>query len=85
MLLGCWPKAEFPDQMNVDELGNLPLNKWEKQYIVSFLGTLTDGYSFAAVPEPQTWALMIVGLGGVGAGLRRSRRRQAKRAIQTAS
>lgn len=32
--------------------------------------------SFAPVPEPATWGLMIVGFGGVGA-LLRSRRRQA--------
>lgn len=31
---------------------------------------LTDG---AAVPEPATWAMMIVGLGGAGAALRRRR------------
>jgi hypothetical protein len=29
-----------------------------------------------AVPEPATWALMIMGFGGVGA-MARSRRRQA--------
>jgi len=27
-----------------------------------------------AVPEPTTWALMLIGLAGVGAGLRRARR-----------
>ncbi len=33
-----------------------------------------------AVPEPATWAMMVVGLGAVGAGLRR-RRRQGKPAF----
>jgi hypothetical protein len=31
----------------------------------------------AAVPEPATWALMLVGFGGLGAGMRRSRRNPA--------
>ncbi len=70
---GCWPEAEFPDQMNVDELGNLPLNKWDKQNIVAFLGTLTDGYQAPTVPEPATWALMLLGFGGIGAAMRRTR------------
>ena len=33
----------------------------------------------AAVPEPQTWTLMIVGFGLLGAALRRSRRIQLQR------
>ena len=32
----------------------------------------------APVPEPQTWALMIVGFGLVGAAIRRSRRRRSQ-------
>ncbi|MGD9811879.1 MAG: cytochrome c peroxidase [Sphingobium sp.] len=69
--LHCWPAAEFPDQMNVDELGNLPLNSWEKSYLVSFLNTLTDGYQISAVPEPATWSMLIVGFAGIGATMRR--------------
>jgi len=37
---------------------------------------LLDGVSLISVPEPTTWALMIMGFGGVGAMVR-SRRRQA--------
>lgn len=81
--LGCWAPAEFPDQMNVDELGNLPLNKYEKSWIVAFLGTLTDGYQSPAVPEPSTWSMLIVGFGGIGAAMRR-RTRKGKRDEVTA-
>jgi hypothetical protein len=31
--------------------------------------------SVAAVPEPATWAMMLVGFGGIGIAMRRSRRR----------
>jgi hypothetical protein len=29
-----------------------------------------------AVPEPATWAMMLLGFGAIGVGFRRSRRRQ---------
>jgi hypothetical protein len=35
---------------------------------------LLDGVSLTAVPEPATWALMLVGVGALGAGLRMRRR-----------
>jgi hypothetical protein len=34
-------------------------------------------YSTGAVPEPATWAMMLVGFGGIGMAMRRSRRRNA--------
>lgn len=42
-------------------------------------GTKEDNYGgvslrFTAVPEPTTWAMMILGLGGVGVALRQRRR-----------
>lgn len=36
-----------------------------------------DGISLTAVPEPQAWALMLMGFGGLGAVLRGNRRRRA--------
>lgn len=38
-------------------------------------GTLTISDLSSAVPEPGTWAMMIVGFGGVGSMVRASRRR----------
>jgi hypothetical protein len=35
--------------------------------------------SVAAVPEPATWALMLIGFGGMGASMRRSRKTNALR------
>ena len=34
-------------------------------------GNLLDNVSLTAVPEPASWAMMIVGLFGLGAALRR--------------
>jgi hypothetical protein len=38
--------------------------------------TLSGNASFyqAAVPEPATWALMLIGFGGIGMAMRRRRR-----------
>jgi hypothetical protein len=35
---------------------------------------LLDGVSLSAIPEPMSWALMIVGFGGIGLMTRRTRR-----------
>jgi len=32
-----------------------------------------DGVSLTAVPEPTTWAMMLLGFGGIGAMIRRRR------------
>jgi len=36
-----------------------------------------DDFAFSAVPEPATWAMMIIGFGGVGSMVRSARRKQA--------
>ena len=38
------------------------------------LSTYTGDISFAAVPEPSTWAMMLLGFGAVGFAMRRRRR-----------
>jgi hypothetical protein len=44
-------------------------------YYFSIYATLPDGYSVAAVPEPSTWAMLLIGFAGIGfASYRRSRR-----------
>jgi hypothetical protein len=35
------------------------------------LATVANFSAASMVPEPASWALMIVGIGGIGAGLRR--------------
>ena len=42
--IDCWPAAEFPDTMNMDELGNLGLTEEEEAAIVAYLKTFTDNY-----------------------------------------
>ena len=40
----CWPAPEVPDNVNMDELGNLGLTDEEEDAIVAFMTTLSDGY-----------------------------------------
>lgn len=47
----------------------------------SILGTLSG----SAVPEPDTWAMMLVGFGAVGAAMRRRRRNLVSKSASTAS
>lgn len=62
---------------------------WETKYMSPYFSLFADAadgstfkYSFTvlrmtAVPEPATWAMMIVGFGAVGSMVRTSRRRNA--------
>jgi len=43
----------------------------------SYTGTATFNSALSAIPEPQTWVMMLVGFGGLGGALRASRRRRA--------
>jgi hypothetical protein len=42
---------------------------------------LLDGVTFSGAPEPATWVMMILGLGGLGAAARRTRARSVGGAI----
>jgi hypothetical protein len=49
---------------------------WEGTYTqgLPFSGSYSDQFTFAGgVPEPTTWALMLIGFGGLGAAMRASR------------
>lgn len=50
-----------------------------------FTLNLPDGYSVAAIPEPSTWAMLLIGFAGVGflAHRRRARHRHDAAAIVT--
>ncbi len=52
----CWPAPEVPQNVNVDELGDLNLTAAQEADIVAFLKTLTDGWGPAndmpALPRP---------------------------------
>ncbi|MDW7776729.1 MAG: cytochrome c peroxidase [Methanosarcinales archaeon] len=44
MKMNCWPVPEIPENVNVDELGDLGLTPEEEDAIVAFMKTLSDGY-----------------------------------------
>lgn len=53
----CWPAPEVPQNVNVDELGDLNLTSAQEADIVAFLITLSDGWGPAngmpALPRPS--------------------------------
>ena len=78
MANNCWPEAEFGATMNVDELGDLPLDRGDINDISAFLRTLTDGYDVnAQVPVPASAALLAATFLPL-AWLRRRRNKQAR-------
>ena len=52
----CWPAPEVPQNVNVDELGDLRLTAAQEADIVAFMKTLSDGWGPAngmpALPRP---------------------------------
>jgi hypothetical protein len=42
--MNCWPASEVAEFVNTDELGDLGLTAAEKDEIVVFLNTLSDGF-----------------------------------------
>lgn len=72
---GATPLVAYANGINMEETGN-----WQD---IVFSGSVSNGDFYSAqmrsaiespVPEPTTWALMLAGLGGVGAALRSRRR-----------
>jgi cytochrome c peroxidase len=43
--VGSWPKPEYEQNLNKDEMGNLGLTTEEEAAIVAFMKTLNDGYT----------------------------------------
>lgn len=43
--------------------------------------SLLDGVNLAAVPEPQTWVMMLIGFGLVGSTMRRNNKNEIRRQI----
>ncbi len=41
----CWPAPEVPENVNAKELGNLHLTEAQKEAIVAFMMTLSDGFT----------------------------------------
>jgi hypothetical protein len=66
-----------PVRLNLSQSFSYSVAGGQASYGTTRLG-LADVSSVAAVPEPATWAMMIIGFGIVGFGLR-SRRKQAVR------
>jgi hypothetical protein len=56
---------------------NSPIKEFKQQSVT--LGSIP-----APVPEPATWAMMLLGFGGIGLALRRSRRRGKQALMQIA-
>lgn len=66
---------------NTYNIGFLPSTPAYSTFFFTSNNDSADGYRInsitaGAVPEPSTWAMLIVGFGAVGAGMRISRRRR---------
>jgi hypothetical protein len=66
-----WAIGEFAREPNTPEDGH-PGGTGGTRW-----GTWISDLTLSAVPEPSTWAMMLVGFGGLGAALRGSRRKRA--------
>ena len=51
--LGCWPEGEITGNINAVDMGNLHLTDQEVDDIVTYLGTLTDGWTPPAGATPR--------------------------------
>ena len=60
--VGMWPEPEVPENVNVDELGNLGLTGAEEDAIVAFMQTLSDGYKIKAPNKSAPVATISSGI-----------------------
>jgi hypothetical protein len=72
LLTGLKPVTGFGVVPYPNNNGN-PSHANTNQGVLTFTQVGESVVFSATVPEPQTWAMMILGLGGVGAALRRRR------------
>jgi hypothetical protein len=62
---------------NVNTGGYTPGNYPQADVLWNNVGTTTNGtFDISAIPEPATWAMMLLGVAMIGAGLRIARRKQ---------
>ncbi|WP_332773824.1 PEPxxWA-CTERM sorting domain-containing protein [Phenylobacterium sp.] len=78
--LGAVSGANDGDRQQADTNGRFTF--YSTDNIIGFdLNSTTNSFELsnigAAVPEPATWAMMIIGFGAVGSMVRRNRRKQA--------
>ena len=64
-------------QLSPESLGKGAYYIDVKGTIVGKTAKLTASAFTDAIPEPATWAVMLIGFGGVGASMRNARRKQA--------
>jgi len=69
---GLKDEASLEGYLVGTELQTLTVNGWSGGN-----GQYTIDFAFGAVPEPATWAMMIVGFAGAGVGIRANRRQKA--------
>ena len=64
------------DELRVQSISGAKFNKYGYDQLILDNINISAPLS-SAVPEPATWAMMIIGFGAVGSMVRTSRRRQA--------